>query len=66
VIETAELGDAQRALVDCYEALVRVLREQGADLAPFEARNAAKAAAALWQMVNGLDLDPGQLYDIGV
>jgi hypothetical protein len=24
-----------------------------------------KAVAALWQVVNGLDLDPGQLYEIG-
>jgi hypothetical protein len=35
------------------------------DLAPFERRNALKAVAALWQVVNGLDLDPGNLYEIG-
>ena len=43
---------------------VRVLKD-GKDLAPFERRNALKAVAALWQVVNGLDLDPGQLYEIG-
>jgi hypothetical protein len=24
-----------------------------------------KAVAALWQVVNGLDLDPGNIYEIG-
>ena len=28
-------------------------------------RNATKALAALWQVMNGLDMDPGQLYDVG-
>jgi len=44
---------------------VRVLKD-GKDLAPFERRNAMKAVAALWQVVNGLDFDPGNLYEIGV
>jgi hypothetical protein len=60
----AELTDSERTLVDCYQGLVRVLKE-GKDLAPFERRNALKAVAALWQVVNGLDLDPGNLYEIG-
>ena len=59
-----ELSDAERSLVECYQGLVRVLRD-GKDLAPFERRNALKAVAALWQVVNGLDLDPGNLYEIG-
>jgi hypothetical protein len=59
-----ELSDAERTLVDCYQGLVRVLKN-GTDLAPFERRNALKAVAALWQVVNGLDLDPGHLYEIG-
>jgi hypothetical protein len=42
-----------------------VLQEHRGDLAPFEERNALKALAALWQVANGLDLDPGQLYDVG-
>jgi hypothetical protein len=63
--QTTELRAGERALVDCYERLAQVLSEQRADLAPFEERNALKALAALWQVVNGLDLDPGQLYGLG-
>jgi hypothetical protein len=59
-----ELNASERTLVECYQSLVRVLKESG-DLAPFERRNALKAVAALWQVVNGLDLDPGNIYDIG-
>jgi hypothetical protein len=59
-----ELSDAERTLVECYQGLVRVLKN-GTELAPFERRNALKAVAALWQVVNGLDLDPGHLYEIG-
>ena len=59
-----ELSDSERSLVECYQGLVRVLKD-GKDLAPFERRNALKALAALWQVVNGLDLDPGHLYEIG-
>lgn len=59
-----ELNDSERTLVECYQGLVRVLKD-GKDLAPFERRNALKAVAALWQVVNGLDLDPGNIYDIG-
>jgi hypothetical protein len=59
-----ELNESERTLVECYQGLVRVLKD-GKDLAPFERRNALKAVAALWQVVNGLDLDPGQLYEIG-
>jgi hypothetical protein len=60
-----ELSDSERTLVESYQGLVRVLKN-GKDLAPFERRNAMKAVAALWQVVNGLDLDPGNLYEIGV
>jgi hypothetical protein len=59
-----ELSESERSLVECYQGLVRILTA-GKDLAPFERRNALKAVAALWQVVNGLDLDPGQLYEIG-
>ena len=59
-----ELSDSERALVESYQSLVRTLRESK-DLAPFERRNALKAVAALWQVVNGLDLDPGNIYEIG-
>nr|MBA3729015.1 hypothetical protein [Actinomycetota bacterium] len=42
-----------------------VLRNRAEELAPYEARNATKALAALWQVMNGLDMEPGQLYDLG-
>ena len=60
----AELSESERSLVECYQGLVRVLND-GKDLAPFERRNALKAVTALWQVVNGLDLDPGNIYEIG-
>ena len=63
---TPDLTPAERELVDCYHRLVRVLAEHRDELAPFEERNAAKATAALWQVVNGLDLDPGHVYHVGV
>ena len=59
-----ELNESERTLVECYQGLVRVLKD-AKDLAPYERRNALKAVAALWQVVNGLDLDPGNLYEIG-
>jgi hypothetical protein len=62
---TTELNEAERALVDSYRGLERVLREQGDQLAPFAYRNASKALSALWQVMNGLDQDPGQLYELG-
>lgn len=52
-------------LVRCYESLLAAVRDHRAELAPFEERNALKALAALWQVMNGLDMDPDQLYDLG-
>lgn len=60
-----ELNEAQVALVECYRRLEDVLSRQADDLAPYERRNALKALAALWQVVNGLDLDPDPLYGLG-
>ena len=59
------MNTGEQALVDAYASLKRALTEHPQDLAPFEERNALKALAALWQVMNGLDLDPGQLYDVG-
>ena len=59
----AELTAAEQRLYECYQTLVTLAEKE--ELAPFERRNALKAIAALWQVVNGLDLDPGQLYEIG-
>ena len=60
-----ELTDAEAKLVDGYRELSRVLEMYGDELAPFARRNATKAMAALWQVMNGLDMDPGQIYDLG-
>ena len=61
----ANLTDAELALVDVYNLLGRTVEDSADELEPFEQRNALKALAALWQVMNGLDLDPGQLYDVG-
>lgn len=60
-----ELTAGEQAIVDAYEQLLRALREHGDELAPFAERNAVKATAALWQVVNGLGLQPGHIYDVG-
>jgi hypothetical protein len=60
-----ELTEAEERLVECYRSLAHVLMGHRDDLAPFEERNALKALAALWQVMNGLDMDPGQVYDLG-
>ena len=62
---TTDLNQGERMLVDSYQGLVTALRDHRGDLAPFAERNALKAAAALWQGMNGLDQDPGQLYELG-
>jgi hypothetical protein len=62
---SAELNDGERAVVEVYDRLKAALEEHGGDLAPYQERNALKALAALWQVTNGLGLDPGQLYDLG-
>jgi hypothetical protein len=60
-----DLNPAQEKLVEAYRLLSNVLMGHRDELAPFEERNAVKALAALWQVMNGLDLDPGQVYDLG-
>ena len=62
---SAELNEAEANLVACYRSLEKVLGEQRDQLAPFAERNAVKALAALWQVMNGLDQDPGQVYELG-
>ena len=61
-----ELNEAQQGLVDCYRQLAGIVAENRDDLAPFEERNALKALAALWQVMNGLDQTPGHAYHLGV
>ena len=62
----ADLSEAECMLVDVYRQLARVVEMHGDQLPPFARRNALKAVAALWQAMNGLDMDPGQLYHLGV
>jgi hypothetical protein len=61
-----ELNDAEGRLVECYRTLADVLENQRDELPPFAERNASKALAAMWQVVNGLDQEPGQIYHLGV
>lgn len=60
------LSDGERRLVDCYEEVVAILRQNGEELPPYAKRNAIKAAAALWQVANGAGKHPGHIYDVGV
>jgi hypothetical protein len=60
-----DLTAAQAELVECYDALARILSDRSDELAPYEERNALKALAALWQVTNGLDMDRGQIYHLG-
>jgi hypothetical protein len=60
-----ELSEAEGRLVDCYRMLHMTLDMHGEDLPPFARRNATKALASLWQVMNGLDMDPDQLYEVG-
>ncbi len=59
------MSEGERELLEIYDRLAAVLREHGEELPPFAERNAIKALAALWQVANGLQQDPGQLYDLG-
>ena len=60
-----ELTDAEARLVECYRSLAAILAEHGDELAPYQQRNALKALGALWQVMNGLDMEPGQVYHLG-
>jgi hypothetical protein len=60
-----ELTPAQEKLVEAYRLMCNVLMGHRDELAPYEERNTVKAVAAMWQVMNGLDLDPGQVYDLG-
>ncbi|HYH27391.1 MAG TPA: hypothetical protein VEA19_01295 [Actinomycetota bacterium] len=62
----SELTQGEQKLIECYESLAGVLRDYADELPPFAQRNATKALAALWQVANGYDRDPGQVYELGV
>ncbi len=59
------LSAAETGLIETYEKLLTLVREHRGTLAPYQERNALKALAALWQIANGLDMDPDQLYELG-
>ena len=59
------LSEAEQELVHTYRHLYRTLQMYGDELAPYQQRNGLKALAALWQVMNGLDMDPGQIYHVG-
>ena len=61
----AELTPAEEELVHTYRHLHRALEMYGEEMAPYQRRNGLKALAALWQVMNGLDMDPRQMYDVG-
>lgn len=61
-----ELTHHEKELVEVYDRLAEILKDHGEDLAPFQRANATKALGALWQIANGLDHDPGNVYDLGV
>ena len=58
------LTDGETALVEIYGNLKETLLAHD-DVPPFARRNALKALASLWQVVNGLDMDAEQLYELG-
>jgi hypothetical protein len=60
-----QLTAAEEELVHTYRHLHRALEMYGEEMAPYQRRNGLKALAALWQVMNGLDMDPRQLYDLG-
>lgn len=60
-----QLTAGEEKLVEAYRLLSNVLMGHRDELPPFAERNATKALAALWQVMNGLDMDPGQVYDLG-
>jgi hypothetical protein len=59
------LPEGEQRLVECYRSLGQVLADHRGELAPYQERNALKALAALWQIANGLDMEPGQIYHLG-
>jgi hypothetical protein len=59
------LSDGERKLVEAYRVLAHVLMGHRDELPPFAERGTVSALAALWQVMNGLDMDPGQVYELG-
>jgi hypothetical protein len=58
------LTRAETELTEVYESLKRLAADQ--ELPPCAERNVKKALACLWQVMNDLNLEFEQLYDLGV
>ena len=56
--------DSDARLLELYRSLKAVAADP--DLPPCVERNVKKALACMWQVVNDLDLEFEQLYDLGV
>lgn len=66
--ETDLLGNRLSAQEERLLAAYRDLRHLASqsDLPPCAARGVRKALACMWQVINDLDLEFEQLYDVGV
>ena len=58
------LTDTEVQLARIYEDLKAMARRD--DLPPCAERNVKKALACMWQVMNDLDLEFEQLYELGV
>ena len=58
------LTDTEAELATLYRQLKTLAARE--DLPPCAERNVKKALACLWQVVNDLDLEFEQLYEVGV
>lgn len=58
------LSEHERRAWEVYEALKALAARP--DLPPCAAQNTRKALACMWQVVNDLDLELEQLYDLQV
>jgi hypothetical protein len=58
------LTEQEQELLNMYNSLKRLAKQD--DLPPCAARNVRKALSSMWQVMNDLDLQFEQLYDLGV
>lgn len=58
------ITDREAQFVRVYQELKVIAASE--DLPPCAERNVKKALACMWQVVNDLDLEFEQLYDLGV
>jgi hypothetical protein len=61
-----DITGPEEDLVAIYQSMHRLVSERRGELAPYQERNALKALSCLWQIVNGLDMEPEHLYHLGV